>query len=922
MAHIDEIKNYVENNELEILAFTEARVTEDINDVELQIKGYSHVRCNSENRYTGAVICYVKNYVNYEVKLNISTDKVLWLLAIEVNKCLIVIVYRSPSSSTAEFLIHFERIVEDIQALSNDNIYIVGDLNIDVGVSSFYEDKLIKLMKNIGLSQKVKDYTRITDISKTIIDLVFTNDEEAQVEVRRTPKITDHDIISLSVTKSSQMNNLNKETYYYKFRDLKKINETNIVQILSGKKWLNGEIDHMLDVFNNNIISAVDELAPIQTRKSKKLMNKWFDEETKLLIERRDFAYNQARLQSTEERWLVYKELRNLVTTTIRRKKKLYYENLIDQNKNNSKAMWRAIKEVLGNKGKKNTISKIYIGNSLVTDEEQIAERFNEYFVTSIDNIVKNKKQNKTFTSNQLEIEENNLQLANFRHIAIDDIKKIIGTLKKNNSIDGIDKKIIEIGMPVIGKELMNIINKSIDEGKVPDKWKGSLVIPVPKVINTKKCEEHRPINMQPVSEKTMEVFIKEQILDHVKINNILIPNQSGFRDKHSCESSIQLVVSKWKELIDQGKTVLTVFIDFKRAFETIDRKKLTNKLAKYGIVGSANKWVNDYLSNRYQQTKIGEHISSKKEVNFGVPQGTVLGPLLFILYINDIVTCLDSSTIINLFADDTAITVFGSGVEEVIEKMQAELKSLEEWLSSNNLFVNTQKTKVMLFNKKNCENINKIELFGNQLEYVVECKYLGLIIDNQLNFSKHANYVIDKVNKKINFFRRLSNNLSMYTRVTVYKSIIAPHFDYCPTILFYLNEKEKNSLQKLQNRAMRVILKTNRYVRIKDMLECLQFMSVDQRLVYMNLLFIFKMIHNLLPEYMAEKISFVNDVHNYNTRNACDIYVPTVKKTSTQNSLFHKGLVIYNSLPHNIKNINSINIFKRNISQYVKNNY
>lgn len=922
MAHIDEIKNYVENNDLEILAFTEARITSDINDFELQIKGYSHVRCNSENRYTGAVICYVKDYVNYEVRLNISTDKVLWLLAIEVKKCLIVIVYRSPSSSVAEFLVHMERIVEDIQALCNENIYIMGDLNIDVGVSSFYEDKLIKLMKNIGLSQKVKDYTRITEISKSIIDLVFTNDEEAQVEVRRTPKITDHDIISLAVIKSRQMNNSNKETYYYKFRDLKKIDERNIVQILSGKKWSNGEIDHRLDVFNKNIISAIDEIAPIQTRQSKKLMNKWFDEETKLLIKRRDFAYNQASLQSTEERWSIYKELRNLVTTTIRRKKKLYYENLIDQNKNNSKAMWKAIKEVLGNKGKNNTISEIFFGNSLVNEEEQIAERFNEYFVTSIEEIVKNKKQNETFTANQLEIEETNLQLDNFRHITIDDIKKIIKTLRKDNSIDGIDKKIIKFGMPVIGNELMNIINKSIDEGKVPNKWKGSLVIPVPKVINTKICEEHRPINMLPISEKIMEVFIKEQILDHVKVNNILIPNQSGFRDKHSCESSIQLVVSRWKELIDQGKTILTVFIDFKRAFETIDRKKLTNKLAKYGIVENANKWVDDYLSNRYQQTKIGERISSKKQVNFGVPQGTVLGPLLFILYINNIVSCLDRSTIINLFADDTAITVFGEGEEEVRVKMQAELKSLEVWLSSNNLFVNTQKTKVMLFNKKNFENINKLELFGEQLEYVVECKYLGLIIDNQLKFSKHADYVIDKVNKKINFFRRLSNNLSMYSRVTVYKSIIAPHFDYCPTILFYLNETEKNRLQKIQNRAMRVILKVNRYVRIRDMLECLQFMNIDQRLVYQNLLFIFKMIHNLLPEYMAEKITFVNDIHNYNTRNAGDIYVPTAKKTSTQNSLFHKGLVIYNSLPQHIKTINSLNIFKRNISQYVKNNY
>ena len=150
------------------------------------------------------------------------------------------------------------------------------------------------------------------------------------------------------------------------------------------------------------------------------------------------------------------------MTTTIRRKNKLYYENLIDQNKNNSKAMWKAIQEVLGNKGENNTISEIYLGNSLVTDEEQIAERFNDYFVISIDDIVKNKKQNETFTANQLEIEETNLRLANFRPITIDNIKKIIRTFRRDNSIDGIDKKIIQFGMPVIGKELMNINTRCV----------------------------------------------------------------------------------------------------------------------------------------------------------------------------------------------------------------------------------------------------------------------------------------------------------------------------------------------------------------------------------------------------------------------------------------------------------------------------
>ena len=293
-------------------------------------------------------------------------------------------------------------------------------------------------------------------------------------------------------------------------------------------------------------------------------------------------------------------------------------------------------------------------------------------------------------------------------------------------------------------------------------------------------------------------------------------------------------------------------------------------KLRKYGIADNANKWLTSYLTDRYQQTKIGDIISSKKVVELGVPQGTVLGPLLFILYVNNIVSCLDPDTIINLFADDTAITVYGEGIEDVLAKMHDELLKLEKWLVSNSLFVNTQKTKLMLFNKKDVQNLNKLHLFGEYLQYVNECKYLGLIIVNELKFNKHCGYVIDKVNNKINYFRIISNNLSMYSRVTVYKTIIAPHFEHCPTIMLYLNETEKSNLQKLQNRAMRIILRVNHYARISDMLDCLQVMSINQRMIYHNLLFIFKMVHKLLPKYMCDEIVFMRDIHRYKCHKKC----------------------------------------------------
>lgn len=420
-----------------------------------------------------------------------------------------------------------------------------------------------------------------------------------------------------------------------------------------------------------------------------------------------------------------------------------------------------------------------------------------------------------------------------------------------------------------------------------------------------------------------MELYVKEELLNHINKNNILIGNQSGFRTKHSCESSLQLVVSRWKELIDQRKIICTVFLDFKRAFETIKRELLVKKLEKYGVTSKANEWLCSYLENRHQQVRVNSELSSKKHIKYGVPQGTVLGPLLFILYINDIATFCDIPMILNLFADDTIISVEGTNVNETINKMQTVLNLLEKWLLNNSLYVNTKKTKVMLFNGvTESKNYIDVKLYGQSLEFVDEWKYLGVIIDNELNFKKHSKYIVKKIGKKVNYFNRISKNISLMSRVTLYKTIIAPHFEYCPTIVYYLNETEKNKLQILQNRAMRIILKVNRYTHIRDMLDSLGFMSINQRLVYQNIIFIYKILSGMLPDYMLNKITFVRDIHKYDTRSASNIYVPTARTSATQNSLFYKGLVLYNSLPSYIRSCTHFTGFRKNTCQFVKQNF
>jgi hypothetical protein len=305
--------------------------------------------------------------------------------------------------------------------------------------------------------------------------------------------------------------------------------------------------------------------------------------------------------------------------------------------------------------------------------------------------------------------------------------------------------------------------------------------------------------------------------------------------------------------MIEDSKIIVAVFLDFKRAFETIDRELLLRKMEQYGIKGAELSCFRSYLSNRSQETKFYEKISDAIKVQLGVPQGSVLGPLLFILYINDIKNVLRYSKL-NLFADDTLIYIAADTLDEAVNRMNDDLVSLFQWLAWNKLKLNVQKTKYMVITfKKNVPvDLFKVKIGDTNLECVKNMKYLGVVIDIKLKFNKNMEMRQKKISKKINFNRRLSSKLSKYSNITLYKAIILPHLDYCSSILFLANNSELNYLQKLQNRMMRTILRSRLDTPIRNMLETLNFLSVRQRVTYNTMVLLYKMEKNLLPDYLC----------------------------------------------------------------------
>lgn len=873
----------------------------------------------------GGVVLYVRDDIKYEIVLLKKLERNVWCAAIEIKelfKLVVMVIYHSPSASHGELIRFLEETVEELTI--KEECIILGDFNIDCMTDSFYTNKLLTTMQSLGMKQYVDRPSRVTENSKTIIDLVFAN-KELNVQVNYEPKITDHAWIKVVIN----MSKIGKKYKEFSGRDYSRFNADEFVKIVESKLGIGQEFDINVRARKliDSIVDALDISAPKKIFRLPKVWEgkNWYAKEIEELAIKRDKAYRKALYDNTEQNWQQFKIERNAVIKLIRTKKKEYYERMIDQNSNNPTSMWKSLKEVIrgGPIGAKvvENIDFEMLNNNI---ECGIADKFNLYYIQSIKDIIKSIDRDKVMSTGKRTIYriEKKGDLERFESITTEQLEVIVRELpKKKGTEEGITSEILKIVIGVIRKDFCDIINKSLDEGRFLKEWKTSTIIPISKVEKPKRGSDYRPINILPIYEKVLEIIVKKQIELYLESNNIITEHQSGFRKNYSCETAIQAVIDEWKLTISERQVVGVIFVDLKRAFETIDRERLLEKLYQYGITGTVLEWFRSYLKDRKQQVHFNDGWSKMLTTEYGVPQGSVLGPLLFIIYINDIVKVCAEVCSIKMFADDTLIYVTGESSAEVERKLNIAFNVVEEWMNANKLKMNAEKTKYMLVrsirNELRGNTIVKC-LDGNEIERVEVMKYLGVIIDDGLRFSAHCDYMLKKIDKKISFLNRIGNYISAYTRCTIYKTIIAPHFEYCATLQIDMGDTQLSRLQKAQNRAMRVILQCDRRTKVKCMLQALQFMTIRQRLYYNMYIFIFKILNNMMPEQLSNRLRIVGEMRERQTRQAGNIAIEFRRTRSAQKSLFYEGVLMYNALPAEIKQCDRLELFKRMLKEFV----
>lgn len=921
-ANKTELEWLIQDWEPLVVCLSETRVTNDMLNNEMDIKGYIKSVVFSTSRHTGGVMIYVRDGCKHRMVLQETICMNSWFLGIELyikgHKYNILNVYHSPSASDAVFLERLDEVLEEFSSESG-LLVVVGDFNIDLSKDNFYSNKLKDIITKNGLYQKVDTFTRITKNSATMIDLLITNNKELKHKVHHTPKIVDHSIIAVNMTSQEK-----PEAYRKTYRNFATFSELSFQLELMDSDWTTSSSDTNLlaEQFVDSVKKILDKHAPIQTKEigKNRADKKWWTTAIGEKIADRDMLYRRAIITNSEEDWSNFKKHRNAVLQLIRKQKHIYYQEKIDNVKNNSTEMWKTLKQLMKSNDRGERRKSILFNSIVIENDDDIADNFNTYFLKSIDQIVITPSEDQILDVLN-NMDKSNCRMEKFMRLSFADLKKIVNNMKnKKSSVDGITTKILKLTFEAIGDRLLYLVNNILEKGRFPSTWKTSTIIPIEKKPNTAKCEEYRPVNMVPVYEKLVELVINNQIVEYVEMNQLLTKYQAGFRKQNSCESALQSVLYKWKDALNNKQVVGVVFLDFRRAFETINRNLLLLKLKNFGMGSVVTSLLGEYLNNRTQVVKYNSSISLPKKSLHGVPQGTVMGPNLFVMYINDIVKCVDKCSI-QLFADDTLLYFVGEDVCDVVDVINSELRILQEWLSNNSLSVNIEKTKFMIiksrYNFIDTKNHRGVYIHDEKIEQVQQCKYLGVVIDSALAFSDHAVYITGKLAKKVNIVSRLRNLLSSWTKLLIYKTIVLPHLNYCATILFLLNNTEIGNMQKKQNRALRAILKCSRYTSIRRMLDETQLLSVRQTIFFNSMVVIYKIKNGLFTQHLLNELVYVGDIHNYETRSRENFYVRTVSTTYSQNNLFHKGLIEFDKLPSEIKNSQSVKLFKAKCRQY-----
>ena len=940
--HFDQLEHMLDtlNLTFDIVAVTETWLTE-FDDINLfKIKDYKLETTHRKGKIGGGVAVYIRESCvvsvlhHYSLSIIDGMESLTLQIVNENQKYNIVCIYRPPTGDLEKFYNCYLPMMEE---LSKKTTFVCGDLNLDLlscGLNHTVRH-FVDHMYSMGLFPLITKPTRITTSTATLIDNIWTNKLNVNncVSGLLIDDLSDHlpifyvdNVCTKSKTKE------NSQKMYYNFEGEK--NVCMLFASLLGHDWysvlnetnVNVAYSSFLNVFKN----YYDKCCPLKTvgNSSKKSMtNVWITNGLKNSCRKKNLLYKKYLTSKTMADEIKYKAYRNKLTALLRTAEKTYYQELLNKSKGDSKKTWDIINNVLRKNPKKSiSIENFQISGDKIIGKTNISNAFNDHFV-HIGSKLQSQLPLKAEKSTNFEqfLKNKNKMTMFLQPVSESDVINIVNKFKNKNStdLDGIKMSLVKKIILAIATPLTHIINLSLETGIFPDHMKYAKVIPVHKSGVTNEFNNYRPISILTQFSKVLEKVFYKQLISFLNKNHILSSSQYGFRTNHSTSQAINDILEKLTDSLDKGFSSIGVFIDLRKAFDTVDHKILISKLEHYGIRGHALTWLKSYLADRFQCVLFNAAKSGNKKITTGVPQGSILGPLLFLLFINDL---CDISNIINflLFADDTNLFGSDKSMENLTNCFNRELKVLNSWFLANKMYLNIEKSNFMVFGHNTLNTDIKLNINEHELKQVECSLFLGVKVDKALKFKEHISHIEKKVAKGIGVLYRLKDKLNERSLLILYNTLIYPYLNYCSDVWGQTANSNLQKLIILQKKAIRIVSGLKYNAHTGGHFKRLKCLKVEDIIKFNTCLLVFKGYMQKLPTELQKRFVKNKDRETYgcNTRSINDLYINKAKKELKHKCISVSGIILFNRLPDYIKISKTENTFKKSLKKFLLESY
>jgi len=902
---VDYARYVFENSNIDVLLVSETWWLNDLCDSNFMINGYRLFRndrsSSNENgtaKKGGGVAIYCKQHIYTKILARSVADSKVEYLCLEVSdshsKILLGCVY-NPSreiklddffSELSPFLTNFDQII------------IGGDFNKNLLINDSVCANFFDLAHTAGLHiVNFKYPTRfMVDKNPSLLDVFLVSDPAFNIHFSQCSFLSDHDLIFgiFNVVLSYE-----HAADTVTFRDYKNVDIDALNAELLATPWNDclflSTVDEKLNFITTKLNTIFNNHIPLKTIQVQRSSTPWFTQEVRDALKYRNKMYTIWRRKPSRLNWENFVSARKSAGRVTRSAKFSYYQSKLNASLS-TKQLWRNVRKL--------SFDKKASENCCIDPES-----LNDFFA-SVSN------SGEVFSSDSFDFDKYRKNAFQFSPVCDIDVLRCINKISTNAvGEDGLPIKFIKMVLPYVIGVLTHLINHIFTTCTFPSLWKIALITPIAKKSPAIDENDYRPVAILPCLSKVCEMLMAEQIREHFCENKLLSVHQSGFRPGHSCSTAIVKVLDDIRFSFDRGFITLLCLLDFSKAFDKVVYRLLIQKLGDFfGFNTFALKLIASYLCDRMQRVKVQEKISGYQNINSGVPQGSILGPILFTAFINDLLTTVQDCSI-HAYADDVQIYLSRriGLIEDLVARMNEDLCRVNNWAKNNCLALNPQKSCILPISKFDIpvSSISPVFVGDAQLNVVNKATNLGFVINSSLSCKDHINSVISKIYFTLRNLRRTAHFTPLRTKQLLVKQLILPTITYAEIVYSSLDSRSLQKLKVAFNFAARYIYNLKRFESVSNYVTSILGCTIETYIKYRNCIFMHKLINSKSPAYLYNKLHFSQSNRNIT------LILPTFQYSESEKLFFINAARLWNSLPFITRNISESSGFRTQVMNF-----